>query len=196
MKKLSGIILASGLSRRFGTDKLLYRINGRYIISYIIESVNNSNLNEKIIVVNNRDRYKNIVPETFKIIVNNDYLNGMACSIINGIKNIHNSDAAMIIPGDMPLISSSIINELIAYFNENNYGIVGLIGEGIIKSPVIFSRAYFSELLNLSGDSGGKSVIKKHLNDFHGIDVDKNILRDVDYIDDIKFIEDALNKKH
>ncbi len=196
MKKLSGIILASGLSRRFGTDKLLYRINGRYIISYIIESVDNSNLNEKIIVVNNRDKYKNIVPETFRIIVNNDYLNGMACSIINGIKNIQNNDAAMIIPGDMPLISSSIINELIAYFNENNYGIVGLIGDGIIKSPVIFSMEYFSELLNLPGDSGGKSVIKKHLNDFHGMDVDKNILRDVDYIDDIKFIEDALNKKH
>ena len=196
MKKISGIILASGLSKRFGADKLLYKINGRYIISYIIESADNSNLNEKIIVINNYNKYKNIVPETFKIIINDDYLNGMAYSIINGIKNIHNADAAMIMPGDMPLISSNIINELIIYFNKNNYGIVGLIDDGIIKSPVIFSGVYFSELLNLSGDSGGKSVIKKHLNDFHGINVDKNILKDVDYINDVNFIEGILNKKH
>ncbi len=196
MKKISGIILASGLSRRFGKDKLLYKINGKYLISYIIENVDNSNLNRKIIVINNYDKYKNIVPETFNIIINNDYLNGMAHSIINGIKNIYNEDAAMIIPGDMPLINSNIINGLIVYFNKNNYGIVGLIDDGIIKSPVIFSKAYFNELLNLSGDSGGKSVIKKHLNDFHGINVDKNLLKDVDYVDDINFIEGTLDKKH
>jgi len=194
---ISGIITASGLSKRFGSDKLFYKINGKYIISYIIENVNNSNLNEKIIVINNYNKYKNIIPENFKIIINNDYLNGMSSSIINGIKNISiYSNAAMIIPGDMPLINNNIINELIEYFNKNSYGIIGLSDNNIIKSPVIFSRKYFNELLKLSGDYGGKIVIEKHLNDFSGIKIDENLLKDVDYIDDIKFIEEMFNKKY
>ncbi len=195
MAKIAGIILASGISRRFGTDKLLYKINGKYIISYVIENVNYSNLNEKIIVINNYDKYKDIIPGNFKTVMNSDYLKGMAYSIVNGIKNVNNN-AAMIIPGDMPLINSSIINKLIEYFNENDYGIVGLLDDNIIKSPVIFSKSYFSELLNLSGDQGGKSLIKKHLNDFHGININKNLLKDIDYINDIGFVEEMLNKKH
>ncbi len=195
MAKIAGIILASGISRRFGTDKLLYKINGKYIISYVIENVNYSNLNEKIIVINNYDKYKDIIPGNFKTVMNSDYLKGMAYSIVNGIKNVNNN-AGMIIPGDMPLINSSIINKLIEYFNENDYGIVGLLDDNIIKSPVIFSKSYFSELLNLSGDQGGKSLIKKHLNDFHGININKNLLKDIDYINDIGFVEEMLNKKH
>jgi len=194
---ISGIITASGLSKRFGSDKLFYKINGKYIISYVIENVNNSNLNEKIIVINNYNKYKSIIPENFKIIINNDYLNGMSSSIINGIKNISiNSEAAMIIPGDMPLINKNIINKLIEYFNKNNYGIAGLLDNDIIKSPVIFSRKYFNELLKLSGDHGGKIVIEKHLNDFSGIKIDENLLKDVDYINDAKLIEEMFNKKH
>ncbi len=194
---ISGIITASGLSKRFGSDKLFYKINGKYIISYVIENVNNSNLNEKVIVINNYNKYKNIIPENFKIIINNDYLNGMSSSIINGIKNISiNSEAAMIIPGDMPLVNNNIINKLIEYFNKNNYGIAGLLDNNIIKSPVIFSRKYFNELLKLSGDRGGKIVIEKHLNDFSGIKIDGYLLKDVDYINDAKLIEEMFNKKH
>ena len=48
-------------------------------------------------------------------------------------------------------------------------------------NPVIFSKRYINELLSLEGDSGGKKIVKGHLNDLKIVNVNNEIeLLDID----------------
>jgi molybdenum cofactor cytidylyltransferase len=194
MPNISAIITASGKGERFGSDKLMYMVNYRPIIAYIIESVIKTKFNERLIVLRNNDLKKYAETLGFKTIWNNNYENGMSASIILGIMNISDdSDAAMIIPGDIPMMTSNYLNDLIDHFNGN--GIAGFLLKGVPASPVIFSRKYFNELLQLKGDRGGKSVIMNHIDDFTGIEAPNNSLMDIDTVNDAERFASILKNK-
>ncbi len=196
MPNISAIITASGKGERFGSDKLMYMVNYRPIIAYIIESVIKTKFNERLIVLRNNDLKKYAETLGFKTIWNNNYENGMSASIILGIMNISDdSDAAMIIPGDIPMMTSNYLNDLIDHFNDNGNGIAGFLLKGVPASPVIFSRKYFNELLQLKGDRGGKSVIMNHIDDFTGIEAPNNSLMDIDTVNDAERFASILKNK-
>ncbi|MCL4312373.1 MAG: nucleotidyltransferase family protein [Candidatus Thermoplasmatota archaeon] len=196
MVNVSAIILASGKSIRFNSNKLLYKVNLKPIISYIIDNVSNSNFQERIIVLRNKEIEKYSIDKGFKTVWNKDFEKGMSTSIVHGIENISpNSDAAMIIPGDMPLLDPSALNSLIEYYKSSGKGISGFINNGTIISPVIFSRQYFEEILELKGDKGAKSIVLIHDNDFSGMEISSNILIDIDTRDDVIQFRKFLNHK-
>ncbi len=196
MVNVSAIILASGKSIRFNSNKLLYKVNLKPIISYIIDNVSNSNFQERIIVLRNKEIEKYSIDKGFKTVWNKDFEKGMSTSIVHGIENISpNSDAAMIIPGDMPLLDPSALNGLIEYYKSSGKGISGFINNGTIISPVIFSRQYFEEILELKGDKGAKSIVLRHSNDFSGMEIRSNILIDIDTMDDAIQFRKFLNHK-
>ena len=49
-KFIFGVILAAGYSSRFGSEKLIVKIKGKSIIKHVAEKVNNSNLNDFVII--------------------------------------------------------------------------------------------------------------------------------------------------
>ena len=195
MIKISAIITASGKGERFGSDKLMYKVNSRTIIHYIMDSVINTIFYERLIVLRNNDLKQYAEASGFKAVWNNNYENGMSASIILGINNVsEDSDAAMIIPGDIPLMASNYLESLIDYFNNSGKGIVGFMLNGVPASPVIFSRKYFNELTQLNGDRGGKPVIMNHMDDFTGIEAPDNSLMDIDTISDAERFKKIINK--
>jgi molybdenum cofactor cytidylyltransferase len=195
MVKVSAIIMASGKAERFGSEKLMYKVNSKPIILYVMESVIKAKFSERLIVLRNNELKEYAENQSFKVIWNNHYEKGMSESIILGIINISsNSDAAMIIPGDIPLMSSEYLNGLIDLYVHSGKGIAGFLLHGSPASPVIFSRKYFIELLQLKGDHGGKPVIMKHMDDFVGIEAPENSLMDIDTISDAEKLQKIINK--
>ena len=195
MVKISAIIMASGRAERFGSDKLMYRVDSKPIIHYVMESVMMSKFFEKLIILRNNELREYAEARNFKSIWNRNYEEGMSESIILGIKNVSlNSDAAMIIPGDIPMMGSEYLDSLIKLYGESGKGIAGFLLSGIPASPVIFSRKYFNELLQLKGDHGGKPVIMRHMDDFIGIEAPENSLMDIDTISDAEKLEKIINK--
>ena len=195
MPNISAIITASGKSERFGSDKLMYRVDSKPIIHYVMESVMMSKFFEKLIILRNDELKEYAEGRNFKAIWNKNYENGMSESIILGIKNVSgNSDAAMIIPGDIPMMKAGCLNRLIDHFNNKRNGIVGFLFNGSPTSPVIFARKYFNELLQLKGDHGGKPVIMRHMDDFSGIEAPDSSLMDIDTISDAEKLEKIINK--
>jgi molybdenum cofactor cytidylyltransferase len=70
----------------------------------------------------------------------------------------------MILLGDQPGITGNIINILLAAFlNERTKIIVPLV-IGRRTTPVIFPAAVFPELMEETGDIGGRNVLKRHAN--------------------------------
>ncbi len=189
MKKVSGIILASGESRRFGENKLFYKINGKMLIEYTIENARNSLLYEKIIVFNPAVNYSVLNLNGFKIAINYDYKNGMSTSIAAGLRKVENNiDGVMILLGDSPLIDQNIINRMINIYSQNDAGIVSAYNSGIPVNPAIFSSKYFNDLLNLKGDVGGRFILRNHPEDIIRVEIDNNALLDIDTKEDLKKI--------
>jgi len=109
---ISGIIMASGFSRRMKRDKLLMKINNKQIIKYVIEAAKESNLDE-IILVYRREEIKNIGKNyNIKTIYNEKAHLGQCQSIIKGIEEARGS-GYMFLAGDQPFINYILINKLI-----------------------------------------------------------------------------------
>jgi molybdenum cofactor cytidylyltransferase len=195
MIKISAIITASGKAERFGSDKLMYKVNSKPVIHYVMDNVIKANFYERLIVLRNHSLKKYAEASGFHTVWNDNYEYGMSESIILGLKNISgNSDAAMIIPGDIPLMTADCLNHLIDHFNNSGKGIAGFLINGMPASPVIFARKYFNELLQLKGDRGGKPVIMKHMDDFTGMEAQSNSLMDIDTVRDADVFKDIINK--
>jgi len=96
-----------------------------------------------------------------EIALNPDAASGMASSIKAGIGALPlDTDAALIMPADMPDIEVTDIDALCAAFLQSPSCILRASAGKTPGSPVIFPRAYFKELLRLKGDQSGRAVLK------------------------------------
>lgn len=116
--KICSIILSAGLSSRMGKFKPLLEIDGVPAIKRIIRANKESDI-ENIIVVtgyNHKALEDEIKNEDVTIAFNPDYENGMFTSILTGIKKAverDDFDYIMLFLGDVPLIPSEVITNLI-----------------------------------------------------------------------------------
>lgn len=177
--KINLILLASGNSKRFNGNKLLYEIDNKPMYRHILDKVVNIEFNKIIFVT----QYKEIIDQlsmerdnealinNIEIVFNNESYLGISNSIKLGINRDMTADAYMFMVCDQPFISTETIKNLINIFNKSNKEIACVGYNGEMFNPVIFSNKYLGELLNLSGDIGGKRVLKKHLDDVEIIDV-------------------------
>ena len=172
MKKYSNIsikkiLLAAGSSRRYGSkNKLTEKFKGKHLIQHIRDTLlkvfHSSDL--LIIVGHDSERIINLINnEDIKIINNKNYKNGIGTSISVGITHLDsNIQGVMIIPADMPLITSEDLIKLEKKFIELNCQKVVLPKyEDTFGNPVILPKSYFSTLRNLKEDFGARSQIKE-----------------------------------
>ena len=197
MDKIAAIVLASGKAMRFKSNKLLYEVNSKALIHYAIDNVSRSNFQQRIIVLRNNEISDYSKQSGYQVVWNEDFEDGMSTSIVHGIENVSPEiEAAMIIPGDMPLLDNSILNGLIEHFKSSGKGISGFEYNGTIISPVIFTRKYFTELKGLRGDKGAKSIIVKHHDDFSPMIISGDLLIDIDTMDDALKFKNLIEHKN
>lgn len=159
---ISGIILAAGLSRRMGTDKLLLNIGGVPVIERVIASACKSRLGEIILVCSNEATVSIGRRHGVKIVFNNAPELGQSHSVRLGVENsCQSSDGFMFLVGDQPFIDESTINELIESFTPEIYSAVVPLYNGERGNPVIFDSRLRDRLLSLSGDSGGRVLLEE-----------------------------------
>lgn len=157
---IGAVIMASGFSKRFGTNKLLARYKDKTLIEIIVDTVTSSNVSQTIIVYN--DIKINQIIKSHKTIYNSHSDKGISESIKLGCNYFEDMDGIIFIPADQPLLTSATINKLMNKFNnEKNKIIIPKYNEHL-GSPVIFPKKYYKDLLELSGDVGGKTVINKY----------------------------------
>ncbi len=92
------------------------------------------------------------------------------------------SDAVLIVLGDMPLVQPSTIGRLIAAFNPTEHRtIVAPTYKGQFGNPVLWGREHFPRLLALEGDRGARSLIGELKSDAVEIAVDdRGVVSDAD----------------
>ncbi|MCP4374423.1 MAG: NTP transferase domain-containing protein, partial [Deltaproteobacteria bacterium] len=96
-KPIAGIILAAGISKRFGTSKQLLRLSKGYMIEYVIRACLASELDKVYVILGhhrkeilkalfeNNNSYKNNRLET---LINRQYRQGLSSSIRASLTSI------------------------------------------------------------------------------------------------------------
>jgi molybdenum cofactor cytidylyltransferase len=98
-----------------------------------------------------------------RIVCNERFQEGMASSIVTGVAAVDSaSEAVMLVQGDQPLVNAEILQSLVDAWDRNRPEFVAASFDGIVTTPVLFSRALLPELESLSGDVGARAVLKRH----------------------------------
>lgn len=183
--KIKAIILAAGESKRFGSKKLLEEFLGKPLIQHVLDEVVKVEF-EEIVVVTQHEAIKKL-ESTHKIhmIDNENVDKGISHSIYLGINEERDYDGYMFIVGDQPFITSQIIETMIAKFQGGNGNILCMSHKGRRGSPTLFDKCYKNELLQLTGDIGGRQVMKNHPECVINCEIDDPIcLEDIDTRED------------
>lgn len=96
------------------------------------------------------------------------------------------NNACLFLVADQPWIRCHTIEALIRMYTESEKGMAAAAKNGQPGNPCIFSGKYYPELLALTGDTGGKRVMRKYMQDVALLEVpDKKELTDMDIPPDI-----------
>lgn len=79
-----------------------------------------------------------------------------------GEQSQFDADSALIMLGDQPLITAQVIDLLISARKTSGKPIVASLYDGKRGSPTLFAASLFAELMEVSGDEGGRTVLERH----------------------------------
>lgn len=185
---VSVIILAAGESKRMGIPKQLMPLGHTSILKQTLNNYLDSIANEVIVVLGYRssETIASLKGIPVKVVVNENYRQGISTSIVAGLKLVSNSaNGIMIALGDQPFIGGSIINDLIEIFGQVDKGIVLPVYKGEQGHPVIFSRIYEKELFSLEGDFGGREIVARHPDHVKRVPIWSNsVIHDIDTLEE------------
>jgi molybdenum cofactor cytidylyltransferase len=167
--KVAGLILAAGASTRMGRPKqLLGARGGRSLLHRIMDESLSSDLDLVALVLGSHyeEIKETIVVEKthpkLRIIENKDFKEGISSSIRAGLSIIQDHyDHVMILLGDMPYITTRIINLLLHRYLESPMPL-GALKTGKRRShPVIIGRTFYPEIHRLTGDTGARDLFSR-----------------------------------
>ena len=165
--KTAAVILAAGLSRRMGKiDKLKLSVDDMPMAEHCIRLAQQSGLFSQIIVVANQpdlmetaQRYKT------EVISNPIAWQGMGTSVAAGSAAVHDTiDFVMYLTADQPFLTQEILETLIQTAQQTDLIVVPRVHDRP-KSPCIFPKRFLGECKTLSGETGGKGVYRKHMDE-------------------------------
>ncbi len=185
---LGCVLLAAGSGRRFGGDKLLFRVDGMPMIERALRLHAAIRYSARVIVVRPGDAEVQAFAAQFGFPVaeNARHADGIGTSVCAGVNALIAMDAA--IDGvlcavcDQPYLTRDTLLRLIDRFAETPERIVAPACNGRRGNPAIFPRQLLPELTALCGDKGGSAVIARRPELLTTIPVDDaRELGDIDY---------------
>jgi molybdenum cofactor cytidylyltransferase len=184
------MILAAGESKRMGKPKLLLPFGEKTIIETIVATIVSSKVEQTLVILGS-DREKTeekIKNYPVKIVYNRDFRAGMLSSVQCGFKSLpEETRAVLVVLGDQPKISTTVINELIDAYKSSGKGIVLPVYKKERGHPVLIDVKYGEEVENLSPEVGLRGTVYNHPEDILEVDVEtSSIFQDIDYESDYK----------
>jgi molybdenum cofactor cytidylyltransferase len=163
---ISSVVLAAGPADRASEQGLLLPLRDKSVLQRVLESALASDLHEIVCVVRDLEAVRrriSLVDERLYWLTNHAADQGQSTSVIAGLWAIDpKSVGALFLLGDQPMIRPELVNSLVERFKTTNALIVAPSFRGQTRSPVIFRRDLFPELLQLTGDRAGRGLIEKY----------------------------------
>lgn len=188
------VIMASGMSKRFGENKLMTKWQGKTLIQRVLDVTDNP-LFSKRVVVTRCQQVKDICDEQGIDVVIHDYPNRND-TVRLGIEKMMELDGCIFCPCDQPFLELESLEHLVEAFQDKGTGIFRLMAREKQGMPALFSKEYYQELLTLPEKCGGSYVIRKHMEVCEFVPVLHELeLFDIDTKEDYEYLLSMIKEK-
>jgi molybdenum cofactor cytidylyltransferase len=162
---LAAVILSGGESRRMGSPKALLPYQGRPFLEHLLEVTAHPKIGVRRIVLGAHAgpilKALNIHPD--EVVVNEQWEKGQLSSIHAALHSLPpGTDGMLLCLVDHPLVSATLVGDLIVRFYAQQKLIVVPTYNGKRGHPVIFSSRLYGELLAAPLEVGARAVVRAH----------------------------------
>ncbi|MDO4326942.1 MAG: nucleotidyltransferase family protein [bacterium] len=183
------VYMASGFGRRYGANKLMEVYHGKPLYEHglsmlrqVKRMLGEDGHSVRICTVTNQPdiSYSGyLVGVSYE---NPQAQEGIAASVRVGVKAAHciGAQMAVFFVADQPWLTADSVYCFLNDFIKSEKGIGRLTANGKPGNPVAFKKQYFDELREVSGDKGGRQVIRRHPDDLMEVEVEEKELWDID----------------
>lgn len=185
LDRITAVLLAAGGARRFGGDKLLYRLpDGRSIGRAAAESLL-AVVPRTIAVLRPDDAElaEQLAAAGCRIIRNPEHELGMGASLACGVRASADASGWLIALADMPFIRPRTVQAVCGQLRAGR-DLVAPVFAGRRGHPVGIGRRFKGELAELRGDQGARELLRHHALDLLPCD-DPGICTDIDRPEDL-----------
>ncbi|MEY3219264.1 MAG: hypothetical protein RIT27_621 [Pseudomonadota bacterium] len=188
--KIVGILLAAGLSRRFGSNKLLFSIENEPLVRRTARCLLDAGIAELNVVVGHQAaQISEILADLpLRCLFNPRYHDGRPHSLHVGWENVPaDTDGVLICPADLPFLEIADVRTVIDAFIQipANALIIPHFNQQR-GHPIIISAAHRQAILNYLPRGGCRAFIADHPQFVHRLELNSpNIIADLDTPPDI-----------
>ena len=170
------VIMASGLSRRFGTNKLLADFCGQPMLCRAFDATATPGIAARIVVTRSEEVQALCRAQGVPVLLHS--LPGRNDTVRLGLSALLEQQpelsGCMFLPGDQPLLRRETVEAMTERFcptewqkeTEREIFRLGAVADNdptpLVGSPVLFGSSFFSELLTLPENKGGNVLLKKY----------------------------------
>jgi molybdenum cofactor cytidylyltransferase len=186
--RVTAIVLAAGGSSRFGSPKQLLPWKGKTLLEHTVDTVLESSANNVVVVLGHQADHIGAAlgQRPLEVVVNDAWASGQSSSLRTGLQTLSETcDACLFVLADQPNLKSTLIDDILARYRRTLAPIIVPAHRGRRGNPVLFSRALFDELMEMSGDQGGRQVMERHEDQVETVEVhDRRQFLDIDTVED------------
>lgn len=170
------VIMASGLSRRFGTNKLLADFCGQPMLCRAFDATATPGIAARIVVTRSEEVQALCRAQGVPVLLHS--LPGRNDTVRLGLSALLEQQpelsGCMFLPGDQPLLRRETVEAMTERFcptewqkeTEREIFRLGAVADNdptpLVGSPVLFGSSFFPELLTLPENKGGNVLLKKY----------------------------------
>ena len=154
----AAIILAAGASTRLGSPKQLVKLGQETLLERAVRVASEAGLSPIVVVLGAgaADILTACKLDAASIVINADWEEGMAASIVCGIAAVDGVvDGAVVMACDQPAVTSAHLRELMKSGAVTASSYAGRRGV-----PAYFPATAFEDLMELQGDVGARNLLK------------------------------------
>jgi molybdenum cofactor cytidylyltransferase len=167
-----------------GKPKMLLPYGNQSIIETVIQQSKASGVSKTFVVLGagNEAIGKKIKGLHVEILMNHRYQEGMLSSVQEGIKSLpENTEAVMVLLGDQPMITSGLMDRMIARYKQSEKEIIIASYQGKRGHPILIGSKHFKEVLGFTSDQSLRDLLTRHPDDMEELETENpEILRDID----------------
>jgi molybdenum cofactor cytidylyltransferase len=186
---LCGLILAAGGSTRLGRPKQLVKSQDKTLLQLAIENALNTSLQDVYVVLgaNKESIEASIKHLPVQLIENAQWQEGLGSSISAGMHFIQkqgNYDAVLIMLCDQLHVNAAHLQAIIDAYLQKGAKMVATEYGKQLGVPALFDRMYFTDLAQLSGDTGAKKLLQVYAASLYSIPFEQALI-DIDTPEDL-----------